>query len=342
MDQLKKNILLLSLFFTTLGAKAQDPMFSQYWTSPLYLNPGLAGSVAQPRLIFNSRMQWAKLPKAFTTYSASADYLVDEWSSAFGLLVMTDKAGSANLRNTSLQGTYAAKIRLTESWVFSPAVTFGYGSRSIDFDKLVFGDQIIHNGPTSDDALSHMGNRGYFDFSSGAVIYNKTFWAGFSAYHINEPNYSFLGEDAKLPMRMSAHAGFRIPIKHSVLSKSKFSSIAPSFVYKQQGQFRQFDIGANVIFDPVMAGLWYRGMPTSKNYNEQASQDAIIFILGLNLKFIEVGYSYDFTISDIGPQSGGSHEVSVSLLLPDMKPNKVKRRDKILPCPNYNGFKWRD
>ena len=342
MNQLKKHILVLLLFFITLGAKAQDPMFSQYWTSPLYLNPGLAGSVAQPRLIFNSRMQWAKLPQAFTTYSASADYLVDEWSSAFGLLQMTDKAGSANLRNTSIQGTYASKIRLAETWVFSPAVTFGYGSRSIDFDKLVFGDQIIHNGPTSDDALSHMGNRGYFDFSSGAVIYNKMFWAGFSAYHINEPNYSFLGEEAKLPMRMSAHAGFRIPIKHSVLSKSKLSSIAPSFIFKQQGQFKQFDIGANVIFDPVMAGLWYRGMPTSKNYNEQASQDAVIFILGLNLNFIEVGYSYDFTISDIGPQSGGSHEVSVSLLLPDLNPNKVKRRDKILPCPNYNGFKWRD
>jgi type IX secretion system PorP/SprF family membrane protein len=266
-----KYLLALAFFLQLFEIKAQDPMFSQYWTSPLYMNPGLAGSVAQPRIIFNSRMQWAKLPNAFTTYSASADYLVDEWSSAFGVLVMTDKAGSANLRNTAIHGTYASKIRLSEGWVLSPAVTFGYGSRSIDFDKLVFGDQIIHNGPTTDDAIGHLGNRGYFDFSSGAVIYNETFWAGFSAYHINEPNYSFLGEDAKLPMRMSAHAGFRIPIKHSVLSKSKLSSIAPSFVYRQQGEFTQFDIGANIIFDPVMVGLWYRGLPLKKNYNEQAT-----------------------------------------------------------------------
>jgi type IX secretion system PorP/SprF family membrane protein len=342
MDHFKKYLLLLFFLGSFLGVQAQDPMFSQYWTSPLYLNPGLAGSVAQPRIIFNSRMQWAKLPTAFTTYSASADYLVDEWSSAFGLLAMTDKAGTANLRNTSLHGTYASKIRIAENWVFSPAVTFGYGSRSIDFDKLVFGDMIIHNGPTTDDAIGHLGNRSYFDFSSGAVIYNKTFWAGFSAFHINEPNYSMLGEEAKLPMRMSVHAGFRIPIKHSVLSKSKLSSFAPSFIYHQQGSFRQFDIGTNVIFDPVMLGLWYRGLPLHKNYNDQASQDAVVFILGLNLKFIEVGYSYDFTISDIGPQSGGSHEISISLLLPDFESNKVKRRDKILPCPNYNGFQWRN
>ena len=340
MRYIKKYIALIPLLLVLLNAKAQDPMFSQYYASPLYLNPGLAGSVKQPRMIFNSRMQWTKLPNAFTTYAASADYLVEDWSSAFGILALTDKAGSANLRNTSISGTYAAKIRIAEGWVFSPGVTFGYGSRSIDFDKLVFGDMIIHNGPSTDDAIGQLGNQSYFDFSSGAVIYNKTFWVGFSGYHINEPNYSLLGEDAKLAMRLSVHGGMRIPIKHSILSSSKLSSIAPSFVYKTQGEFKQLDIGTNVIFDPVMVGLWYRGIPISKNYSENFSQDAIIFILGLNLQFVEVGYSFDFTISDIGPQSGGSHEISLTLLLPEINSHKVKRRDKILPCPNYNGFQW--
>ena len=340
MRYLKKYIALIPLLLLCLSMQAQDPMFSQFYASPLNLNPGLAGSVIQPRLIFNSRMQWTKLPNSFNTYAVSADYLVEDWSSAFGILVMTDKAGSVNLRNTSVGGTYAAKVRITEGWVFSPGVTFGYASRSIDFDKLVFGDQIIHNGPTTDDAIGHLGNQSYFDFSSGAVIYNRTFWAGVSGYHLNKPNYSMLGEDAELAMRLSVHGGFRIPIRHATLSKSKLSSFAPSFIYKSQGEFKQFDIGANIIFDPVMVGLWYRGIPTNKNYNQKASQDAVVFILGLNLQFIEVGYSYDFTISDIGPQSGGSHEISITLLLPELHPNRVKRKDKILPCPNYNGFKW--
>lgn len=342
MSYIKKYIALISLLLSLLGANAQDPMFSQYYASPLYLNPGLAGSVKQPRLIFNSRMQWTKLPNSFNTYAASADYLVEDWSSAFGVLVMTDKAGSANLRNTSIGGTYAAKIRIAKGWVFSPGVTFGYASRSIDFDKLVFGDMIIHNGPTTDDAIGHLGNQSYFDFSSGAVLYNKIFWAGFSGYHINQPNYSLLGEDAKLPMRLSVHGGMRIPIKHSILSTSKLSSIAPSFVYKTQGEFSQLDVGISIIFDPVMVGLWYRGIPTNKNYIAKASQDAMIFSLGLNLQFVEVGYSYDFTISEIGPQSGGSHEISLTLLLPEINSHRVKRKDKFLPCPNYNGFQWRN
>ena len=341
MRKIARYIILSLSLLLYIETSAQDPMFSQYYASPLYLNPGLVGSVQQPRFILNSRLQWAKLPNSFTTSTFSADYLVEDWSSAFGVLVMTDKAGSANLRNTSAHGMYAAKIRIAEGWVFSPGVSFGYSSRSIDFDKIVFGDMIIHNGPTTDDAIGHLGNQNYFDFSSGAVIYNKTFWAGFSGYHINQPNYSMLGEDARLPMRLSLHGGFRIPIKHSILSKSKLSSIAPSFVYKSQGEFQQFDVGTNIIFDPVMVGLWYRGIPTNKNYVEKASQDAMIFILGLNLQFIEVGYSYDFTISNIGPQSGGSHEVSVTLLLPEINSNKVKRKDKILPWPNYNGFQWK-
>ena len=160
-----KYILVIAGLFVFAQAYGQDPMFSQYYASPLYLNPGLIGAVKQPRIAFNSRMQWAQLPNAFTTYAASADYLVEDWSSAFGVLVMTDKAGSANLRNTSAHGMYAAKIRIAEGWVFSPGVSFGFSSRSIDFDKLIFGDMIIHNGPTTDDAIGHLGNQNYFDFS---------------------------------------------------------------------------------------------------------------------------------------------------------------------------------
>lgn len=339
---LKKGIFILWIVVFTGRAFSQDPQFSQYYTSPLYLNPGLAGSVSDPRFILNSRVQWAKLPNAFSTYALSGDVLVEDLSSGFGLLIMTDKAGSANLRNTSVGGVYAAKIRISEKWVFSPGLLFGYGSRSIDFDRLIFGDQIVHNGPSMDDAIGQLGNQSYFDFASGMVLYNKTFWAGISGYHINNPNFSLVGEDSRLPMRLSVHAGMRIPISHGVLSKSRLSSFAPSFVYKTQGDFQQLDVGSNIIFDPILVGLWYRGLPIKKSTESTSSQDAIIFSLGLNLKYIEVGYSYDFTISNIGPQSGGSHEVSVTLILPGINPYKVKKKDKILPCPNYNGFKWND
>jgi type IX secretion system PorP/SprF family membrane protein len=339
---MKKIFTIFVFMAVAMTATAQDPHFSQYYASPLYLNPGFTGAMPVPRLILNSRIQWTGLPKAFSTYAISGDVYVDRFNSGFGFMAMTDRAGSANLRTTTFGASYAAKIRLTEKWVLSPGLTFGYGTRQIDLDKLVFGDQIIYNGPTTDDAIRTLGSRNYFDFSSGVVIYNKMMWAGMSAYHLNEPNHSLLGEDSKVPMRFSFHGGIKIPIKHGPLSESRLASISPSFVYSVQGEFQHLDIGANMVFDPIMVGLWYRGVPTGKNYSDKKSHDAAIFILGLNLKYFEAAYSYDFTISEIGPNSGGSHEISIIMLLTGLKRNKVAKKDKFLPCPNHTGFQWRE
>jgi type IX secretion system PorP/SprF family membrane protein len=339
-----KKVTLVLMVCLMLGTwlKAQDPQFSQYYASPLYLNPGFTGSNHEPRLAFNSRVQWTALPQAFTTFAASADFLLENFNSGFGILAMTDRAGSAALRTTTIAGLYASKIRLSEKWVLSPGLMFGFGQRSIDLDKLVFGDQIQYNGPTTDDAISQLGNRSYFDFSSGAVIYNKSFWAGFSAYHINSPNHSLLGEQSKLPMRLSAHVGIRIPIKHGPLAKTKLNSVSPSIVFTQQGEFQQFDVGANVIFDPILVGLWYRGVPLGNEDKEKMQHDAIIFMIGLNMKYLEVGYSYDLTVNKLGPASGGSHELSVVLLLQGFQLSKTPKKSKFLPCPNYTGFQWRE
>ena len=338
---MKKIIIILTLVLYAFQISAQDPHFSQYYASPLYLNPGLTGASQHPRLMLNSRIQWTKLPQAFTTYAVSADIYIEKYHSGFGLMALTDKEGSVNLRNTTVTAFYSAKIRLSPKWILSPGLSFGYGNRTIDYDKMLFGDQILFNGPTSDDAIQTLGNTSYFDFSSGAVIYNKNFWAGFSAYHINEPNHSLLGEMSKLPMRMSFHAGGRIPISHNILSTSKLSSVSPSFVFTKQGDFKQFDFGANVVFDPVLVGLWYRGIPLMKTEYEKFSQDAIIFIIGLNLKYLEVNYSYDITISHIGPDTGGSHEISILLPLKNLDLTRGKKYDKFLPCPNDSGFEWR-
>ena len=333
---MKKGIFLLLILVSAGNVFSQDPQFSQYYAAPLYLNPGLAGAVNAPRFNLNSRMQWANLPGAYNSYALSGDVMVDNLSSGFGFLIMTDKAGSVNLRNTSVGAVYSAKVQLSKKWVFSPGLMFGYGSRSLDFDKMILGDQILNNGATMDNDVNRMGNQGYFDFSTGMTIYNRIFWAGVSGYHINTPNFSMTDEDSKLPMRFSVHAGMRIPVS-SGQSRFRITDIAPSFVYKTQGDFQQLDLGTNIIFNPLLVGLWYRGLPISS----ASGHDAVIFNLGLNLKHFEVGYSYDFTISDIGPHTGGSHELSVMLRLKGKENDKrrISNDSKILPCPNY-GFIW--
>ena len=114
---------------------AQDPQFSQFTNAPLYLNPAFTGATHSNRVIINHRLQWPNLPQTFATYAISYDMVRPELRSGFGVLITTDKAGSAALRNTNVDLMYAYKIQYDDKWVITPGIYFGYGLSSIDLEK---------------------------------------------------------------------------------------------------------------------------------------------------------------------------------------------------------------
>lgn len=336
---IKRLIILSYLVISAFNSQAQDPQFSQYYAAPLYLNPAFAGTGSDHRFIANYRNQWPAFANGFVTYAFSYDYNMENLKSGLGFLATVDKAGSANLTTTSFNFIYSYKIQMANKWVVTPGLSFGYSNRSIDFDKLVFGDQLDFQTdgqvPTSDMSAASLGNAGFFDFGAGILVYNKTFWAGFSASHINEPNRSLLEEESIVPMKTSIHAGVRIPLYNGAFKRERTSSIAPSFVYKNQGEFDQLDIGLHFLYEPIMIGIWYRGIPIQQNVNDNISQDAVVLILGMQFDQIEIGYSYDFTVSELGAISGGAHEVSLLYRMDIAFHSKVKRKDKFIPCPTF-------
>lgn len=334
---MKKNLLLL--IFIVQKAVAQDPEFSQYYASPLYLNPAFSGTASDHRLITNYRNQWPNITNGFVTYAFSYDYNMENLNSGLGVLVVADKAGTANLKSNTFNFQYAYKVRLREKWMLSSGLNFGVGSRNIDFSKLVFGDQLAfdRNGQaTSDDpALSNLQSTTYFDLGAGFLTYNKKFWLGFSAAHLNRPNRSLLGQDAAIPVKTSFHGGVRIPLYHGVFKRDRIAAIAPSFVYKHQGRFDQLDIGSYFFYDPVVIGLWYRGIPITQKGKDNIIQDAIVVILGFQLTHFELTYSYDVTISKLGPISGGAHEIALKLKLNTSLHSAKRKPEKFIPCPAF-------
>jgi type IX secretion system PorP/SprF family membrane protein len=337
----KIAIVVATLFFLTYQVVGQDTQYTQYYAAPLYLNPGFTGSGQNHRFILNHRNQWPSLPKSFVNYSFSYDYHLSEVKSGVGLLVSTDIAGSADLRSTNVGFLYAYKVKLAKKWLLSPGLYFGYGRKDINFDKLVFGDQLEFdakgNVPTQDLSVTqNIGMEAHFDFGAGIVVYGQKFWAGFSAYHLNQPNQSLLGEESQLPMKLSIHSGIRIPLYRGVFKRDRVSSIAPSFVYKKQGEFDQLDLGLHFLYEPIMIGLWYRGIPVQQNVADNVSQDAIALILGMLFHQFDIGYSYDFTISELGPLAGGAHELSLTYRFDVAESRKVKRKDKFIPCPTFH------
>lgn len=327
---------------TCVTAWAQDPQFSQYYAAPLYLNPGFTGITPQQRLVFNHRIQWPSLPQAFTTYAASYDIFVNELRSGFGFLFTTDKMGTAGWRTTTAGMLYSFKVKISDKIVFSPGLYFGYGSNGLDRTKVRLGKDldVEYNQPGSslDPAVDRLGRSSYFDFGSGFLIYSKSLWLGASFSHMNKPNISVLNNVSRLPMKTTIHAGAKLDLNGGLRNGGRSSYLTPSFIYRTQGSsFSQLDLGVNYHIDPISIGVWYRGKPFEQTVINSVAQDALILTLGLYFKQLTVGYSYDFTISELQTASGGAHEVSIIFEFANKpRPKSSKKNYRLIPCPTFN------
>ena len=160
--------------------------------------------------------------------------------------------------------------------------------------------------------------------------------------HINRPQLSFFRilDADRLPMKGSLHAGFKIPIGgYTGLGDewNREKTISPAINYRFQGPYKQLDLGVYLTYSPIVLGLWYRGIPVVKSADGRPSQDAVTALLGYRQDRFSFGYSYDYTISSLGPASGGAHEISLSYIF-DWEPTKRSnrpRKDKQLSCPKF-------
>ena len=325
----KFTILLISVLavFTLSNAKAQDPLFSQFYANPLYLNPALTGVDRCPRFIMNYRNQWPAIPGQFVTYSASYDQHVDAISGGLGGQVIADEAGNGILRNINASAFYSYDLPVNRYFSIRAGFQATYFQKSIDWDQLTFGDQIdprygfIYN--TNEIPIEN--NVNGVDFSAGILGYTKSFYGGFAVHHLTEPDEKFLTTgESLLPRKFTAHAGFYIPYNKRYPDDGYFS---PNIMFKQQGEAfsgnpnaRQTFLGFYTKKGPLVGGLWYR-------FN-----DAMVAVLGIQTDYIRFGYSYDITISDLTNATGGAHEISVALNF-DCPPKRVKYRP--LNCPKF-------
>lgn len=345
------RILLLScvLMLVTEGAvTAQDPQFSQFYAAPLYLNPALTGATNQARAGINYRNQWPAIDANFTTMSVYFDYFIEDKNSGLGMILTRDVEGLAGLRSLSLGLQYSYELEITEQLGFRPGVQVGIYNRDVNFDKLTFGDQFDPaTGQLIDQETAETFNtqtsKTFLDLAFGGVFFTRKAWLGVSAWHLTQPNQSLIGETSKLPVKLSVHGGFKFYMKPGVVGSGVYArnaerSIAPAVQYRHQGKFDQLDLGLYFTFEPLVLGTWYRGVPF-KNIDNNVNNESIVLLLGftkLGAKdAINLGYSFDYTISKLGPGSGGAHEFSLVYTWPMRNPRKPPKDKLVIPCPDF-------
>ncbi len=319
----------VSVFSLNSFVKSQDIHFTQFFANRLYLAPSFAGSTLQNRFYSNYRIQWPGLPKSYTTYCASFDHYFNNFNSGIGFLAIRDVAGAGKL-GTSITGIqYSYDFQANDIWHIRPGIQFTYLQRSLDYSKLVQPGQLNDQGSIGPDGsvvYPDKDNVGAFDVASSLIVYSSKIWIGASFDHLMRPNLSLMANEDIVPVKTSVFGGVTL-IRKGRLLKPIDETVSVAFMFKNQAKFKQLDIGLYWNKSPLVFGLWYRGIPP---FNSDRG-DSFAFLMGFKTQRLSIGYSYDFTISNLIDKSMGAHEISLSIEFAKYK----KRKMHSVPCPEF-------
>jgi len=329
---MKRFLVIISFLFQGLYQSfGQDPHFSQFYANPIYLNPAMAGTAGEHRVITNYRNQWPNISGSYVTYCISYDGHYDALAGGIGLQLLYDKAGEGELSHYMWNFMYSYQLNVSRKFTIKAGIQAQMHQFSIDFNKLSWYDQIeprkgfvrATSEPAPDGIFK---TRMISDFAGGIMGYTRKFYFGYAMHHIITPTLSFYHSDeasSYIPQKHTLHAGMMIPMEVGRDPKQFFS---PNFLYMKQLDFWQINFGAYYIKDYYLFGVWYR--QTSKN------TDGLMALIGLRKDPVKFAYSFDFTTSDARIGSPGSHEISLIFTFKTYrKPPSIKYRKLI--CPTF-------
>lgn len=308
----------------------QDPTFSQFYANSLYLSPSFAGATAEYRFGVNYRDQWPAIPGKFRTYSISFDKAMPNFNSGIGVLATYDVAGSGDLSTTNIGLLYSYDFNINSRWHIRPGVNFKFYYQGLDIYKLIFNSQITGSGTTQQVYPPPFDNVADVDFATSALIYDERSWAGITIDHLLKPRTSFYGNDDLIPVKINLYGGIQI-LNTSRLRQKMQEVMSVALNFQKQAKFYQTDIGLYYFKSPLIFGLWYRGIP----FVTSQAGDAIIGLLGIKTDQLHIGYSYDFTISNLISTTSGAHEISLVYEFNNMSLGQQRRRIRAIPCPEF-------
>lgn len=349
---------LFFLAFFSFKVKAQDPQFSQNYAVPNLFSPAFVGLEGRSKVNFIHRNQWPNLSSNYVFSGLSVDLALDDYQSGVGL-ILTNDAQFSNLQTNTAGLQYAYHVKLNDYSSLSLGISGTYMTRKINSNGLIFYDQIKDSylgNPISPSDLNIMGVHN-FDLGTGALFTSEVTWIGFSVQHLNRPDFNLRIKpnatdadpkyiDNRINPKYSFQIGMKIPLDYNLYEKGSYKalnnekSISPVVHFKRQGEFTQLDIGTYYTNAPLILGAWYRGIPIQKLNPTKNRLESLVLLAGYRKNNISVGYSYDLTLSSLGPSTGGAHELTIAYLFdfdftPSKKGKMMRMLRKSVSCPHF-------
>ena len=276
---MKRIFILLSFAFIGLSLTAQDIHFSQYYASPLTLNPALTGKFdGLYRVTAIYRDQWRNIQEqktnTFMTPSLSVDFSLLKnqlTNSALGVgaVVTYDKVGAFTTMDAGLNLAY--HLGLDQAGKYHIALGFQgmYSNRKLSPD-FTFEDELLSgSGFSPDDNRIDTEAHHLFSLTPGMLVDakfgdNVTVYGGYSLFMNLTPKQDiFLSNTtlatSGLPMRHLGHIGAEFEFNKLIL--------IPGVLYQTTTRTDELNFGITagykLIEKPkkntkIFLGLWYR------------------------------------------------------------------------------------
>jgi type IX secretion system PorP/SprF family membrane protein len=322
----------------TMRSSAQDPHFSQFFSSPLTLNPAFTGKFdGSFRAAGNYRNQWPTINNAFTTSAAAVDVKImqdkipsnDTWGLGFMAYNDNSAAGAVNFNYFTASTAYHKGLDEEGYHQLGVGLQVTYANMVINTANLKFEDQLTTNGFTGVTGEIFNGatlKSNYVDVNAGFLYNGSTtdrnnFYFGVSLYHITRPKQQFTGGLFNLNPRATIHAGTYFPINDGNISLhlSGIQSFQGGAAETVVGGAFQFPLtSADDNGASLYAGSWLR------------IKDAFIPYIGLEFGGLRFSVSYDINTSSLKTASQGVGGVELSLMYIYKPPT-----DKPLNCPKF-------
>lgn len=329
--------ILLVFLFAAPPSRAQDPAFSQFFSSPLNINPALTGNIiSEWRVISNMRSQWMGPVSPYQTATVSADgrpfrdKLPDKTIIGIGTMLMTDRVMGGAIAGNFASLNVALNLKFAEGYngeehMLGLGIGGIYGHRRVDYTKLNFAEQFNGrtfdtNLPTGQTVLSQM--KPYFSTSVGAIYsllgddYNLDI--GYAQFHSNRPRQSFLEDQLQvLPIRHVAHANYERYLSQTLVLNT-------NVIYQRQSTAQYLSVGGALGYylssteDIILnAGVWYW------------SNNAVVPYVGYVFRNMQFGLSYDATVSKFSYPRRPPRTIELSIIF---RGDRDRNRG-IIPCP---------
>ncbi len=286
--------ILIGLFFAGIHQvnAQQDPMFSQYMFNMLSVNPAYAGSADLLSVNAIYRDQWVDFDGAPRTQTITAHSPLRKETISVGGSIINDAHGP--IRQTGVYGDVSYRIFFDRS-----KLAFGLKG-GINF----FQANLLDLSPVeSDDPAfqQNISNRTLPNFGAGVMWYSQTSYVGLSVPKILTNK---LIEGTLPDFSNNAEKQHFFLVAGTVLEVNNYINFKPAGTLRVvNGAPPSFDLTANFMFyEKFWVGAMYR------------FQESVGMLLQYEINNkMRVGYAYDYSTTDIGNYSSGSHEIMLGI-----------------------------